>query len=113
MNELNELMYELSIKYNTLNGQSMPHNPMYFLAKLAEETGEVAEAVIANLGSVKKQNKIKAKGSTPEEELVLELGDVLNVIFLLGYTFGIKPNRIISAAVHKMRAKRIEWEKQN
>lgn len=54
-----------------------PVDPFRLVAKLAEELGEVSEAVLANSGSVKKTAKLAAKGITPSQALQEELGDLL------------------------------------
>lgn len=84
-----------------------PKNNLHYVAKLAEEVGELAEAVIANEGSRRKIKKLALQGSTPRERMVEELGDVVNVAFLLAEQFDIPLSEVLAAGSAKLTSKRV------
>ena len=47
-----------------------PKNPLYYITKLAEELGELAESALANEGSRRKINKFNSSGLTPRDKLI-------------------------------------------
>ena len=85
-----------------------PKNPLYYVAKLAEEIGELAEAALADEGSRRKVAKLKAAGVTPRERLVEELGDVINVAFLLAEQYDIPLSTLLDTGSAKLKAKRLK-----
>ncbi len=83
-----------------------PVDPFRLVAKLAEELGEVSEAVLAISGSVKKTKKLKEKGVEPQAALKEELGDLFITIANLCKGTGIKIGsfeEILEFAEKKMR----------
>lgn len=85
-----------------------PTDPFRLVAKLAEELGEVSEAVLAHSGSVKKTAKLKEKGVTPSEALLEEVGDLLITMANLCRGEGVKIGglpEIMEAASKKMLAR--------
>lgn len=92
------------------NIKQPPVDPFRLVAKLAEELGEVSEAVLAVSGSVKKTAKLKEKGVEPQEALKEELGDLLITICNLTKGYGIKIGsfeEILEAAEKKMRERSV------
>ena len=84
-----------------------PKNNLYYVAKLAEETGELAEAIIANEGSRRKIKKLAAEGATPRQRMLEELGDVVNVAFLLAEQFDLPLSEVLQAGSTKLTNKRL------
>lgn len=84
-----------------------PKNNLYYVAKLAEETGELAEAILASEGSRRKIKKLAKAGATPRQRMVEELGDVVNVAFLLAEQFDIPLSEVLAAGSAKLTAKRV------
>lgn len=85
-----------------------PKNNMYYGVKLAEECGELAEAVLAYEGSTRKIKKLKSQGVTPLQRITEELGDVVNVAFLLAEQFDIPLSTILDTGSTKLRNKRLK-----
>ncbi len=85
-----------------------PNNNLYYVAKLTEEAGELAEAVLAFEGSRRKIKKLAAEGVTPIERIVEELGDVVNVAFLLAEQFDIPLSVLLDTGSRKLKAKRLK-----
>ena len=85
-----------------------PKNNLYYMAKLAEETGELAEAVLAFEGSRRKIKKLAAQGVTPYERIVEELADVVNVAFLYAEQFDIPLSILLDAGSKKLKHKRLK-----
>ena len=83
-----------------------PKNTMYYGLKLAEECGELAEAVLAFEGSRRKVKKLAAQGATPFERIVEELGDVVNVAFLYAEQFDIPISEVLRAGSEKLSLRR-------
>jgi NTP pyrophosphatase (non-canonical NTP hydrolase) len=84
-----------------------PKNNLYYVAKLGEEVGELSEAVLASEGSRRKVKKLAAAGVTPRQRMVEELGDVVNVAFLLAEQFDIPLSEVLQAGSEKLTAKRV------
>jgi len=81
-------------------------NTLKRVAKLCEESGEVAEAVLACIGSDNKTKKIAAEtGQTPSQRLEEELGDVIITILHIAHTEKIDKLKIFEAAISKMNKK--------
>jgi NTP pyrophosphatase (non-canonical NTP hydrolase) len=95
------------------NKKWMRSDAPFYVMKLSEECGEVAEAAIAALGSTSKIDKLNKKGISPGEALEEELGDVLNVIITIGTSFGITPEQIINAAGDKINFRMAKKEKES
>lgn len=87
--------------------RNRPNNPLYYVCKLAEEAGEVAEAAVALDGSRRKIKKFKEEGKTPLEAFKEELADILNVAFLAAEQRDINPEDLLLRAAEKMEEKRI------
>jgi len=85
-----------------------PKNNLYYIAKLSEETGELAEAVLAYEGSRRKIKKLAAQGHTPIDRIKEELGDVVNVAFLLAEQFDIPLSVLLDTGSQKLKAKRLK-----
>lgn len=85
-----------------------PTNPLYYVTKLAEEVGELAEAALADQGSRRKVAKLKAAGATPRQCLVEELGDVVNVAFLLAEQYDIPLSTLLDTGSEKLKQKRLK-----
>lgn len=85
-----------------------PNNPLYYIAKLAEELGELAEAALADEGSRRKIAKLKAAGVTPRQRLIEELGDVVNVAFLLAEQYDIPLSILLDTGSAKLKQKRLK-----
>lgn len=83
-----------------------PKNPLYYVAKLNEEAGELAEATLAHEGSKRKQQKLARQNYTPRQKMTEELGDVLNIVFLLAEQFDIPFTEILESAGAKLEHKR-------
>ncbi|MHA2063171.1 MAG: MazG nucleotide pyrophosphohydrolase domain-containing protein [Candidatus Thorarchaeota archaeon] len=85
-----------------------PKNNLYYAVKLAEESGELAEAVLAFEGSRRKVKKLAAQGVTPLQRIKEELGDVVNVAFLLAEQFDIPLSELLDTGSQKLKAKRLK-----
>ena len=85
-----------------------PKNPLYYIAKLTEELGELAESALANEGSRRKINKFKSSGLTPRDKLIEELGDVVNVAFLLAEQYNIPLSVLLDTGSIKLNEKRLK-----
>lgn len=85
-----------------------PKNPLYYVAKLSEEVGELAEAALADEGSRRKVAKLKAAGVTPRQRLIEELGDVVNVAFLLAEQYDIPLSQLLDTGCAKLKSKRLK-----
>jgi len=85
-----------------------PKNNLYYVAKLGEETGELAEAILAFEGSRRKIKKLAAAGVTPIERIQEELGDVINVAFLLAEQFNIPLSVLLDTGSQKLKNKRLK-----
>lgn len=85
-----------------------PKNNMYYGLKLAEECGELAEAVLAFEGSTRKIKKLRDAGETPLERIKHEMGDVLNVTFLYAEQFDIPLSELLDIGSAKLRNKRLK-----
>jgi len=85
-----------------------PKNNLYYMAKLNEEAGELAEAVLAFEGSRRKTKKLAAAGVTPLERIKEELGDVVNVAFLLAEQFDVPLSEILDLGSQKLKEKRLK-----
>ena len=83
-----------------------PKNNLYYMAKLNEEAGELAEAVLAYEGSRRKIKKLADAGVTPSERIQEELGDVLNVVFLLAEQFDIPLSELLDTGSQKLKLRR-------
>jgi NTP pyrophosphatase (non-canonical NTP hydrolase) len=79
--------------------------------KLAEEMGEVSEAVSAILGSKTKIKKIAKDGQTPKDRLIEELADVFVVVNNIAYLADIKVEELLKAGISKMK-KRMDDERR-
>lgn len=78
-------------------------NDGYYLAKLVEEVGEVAEAFIADMyDSKSKQKKIEGAGQTVRERQIEESGDVLRMLITMNLRRGISWDEIIAACESKL-----------
>lgn len=74
----------------------------YYLIKLMEECGEVAEAYVAHsFGSKKKIKKIAQKGQAPRDALVEEIADVIFVCKLIALNQGISQEEIALSIINK------------
>jgi len=93
---------------NYRKNRHRPKNNLYYMAKLNEEAGELAEAVLAFEGSRRKIKKLAAQGVTPIERIEEELGDVINVAFLLAEQFDIPLSRLLDTGSQKLRNKRLK-----
>lgn len=85
--------------------RNRPNNKLYYPLKLAEEAGEVAEVAVALEGSRRKLKKLGGRVGA-RMALVEELGDVLNIVFLIAEQQGIEVSDVVSAAENKLRRKR-------
>lgn len=85
-----------------------PKNNMYYGLKLTEESGELAEAVLAYEGSRRKVKKLKDAGVTPLERIKEELSDVVNVAFLYAEQFDIPLSSLLDAGSAKLKEKRLK-----
>jgi len=80
-----------------------PKNILKCTVKLAEETGEVAEAVSAFIGNEKKTKKLAADNNTPEEGLSEELADVIIVALNIAHASKIDIDQMFLTAAAKMK----------
>lgn len=80
-------------------------NTLKRLAKLCEESGEVAEAVLACVGSENKTSKIEEAGQTPHERLEEEIGDVIIAALHIAHTEKLDKLQLFKRATEKMREK--------
>ena len=85
-----------------------PKNTLYYMAKLNEESGELAEAILAFEGSRRKVKKLAEAGDTPIERIRKELGDVVNVTFLLAEQFDIPLSELLDTGSQKLKNKRLK-----
>lgn len=75
----------------------------YYIVKLMEEMGEVAEAFIADIYESKsKKKKIEASGQTIRERQIEESGDVLRMLITLNMRRGIGFDEIVAACLSKL-----------
>lgn len=75
----------------------------YYIAKLMEEVGEVAEAFIADMfDSKSKRQKIENAGQTVRERQIEESGDVLRMLITMNLRRGISWDEIIAACESKL-----------
>ena len=80
-----------------------PKNVLKCAVKLAEETGEVAEAVLAFVGNEKKTLKLATENDTPEGRLAEELADVIIVALNTAHAAKIDLDFMLSQATEKMK----------
>lgn len=80
-------------------------NTLKRVAKLCEESGEVAEAVLACMGSDNKTTKIAEMGQTPRERLEEEIGDVIIAALHIAHTEKLDKLSLLQRATEKMRTK--------
>lgn len=85
-----------------------PKNRLYYMAKLNEESGELAEAILAFEGSRRKIKKLAESGVTPIERICEELGDVINVAFLLAEQFDIPLSKLLDTGSQKLKKRRLK-----
>jgi len=78
------------------------------MVKLSEETGELAEAILAFEGSRRKIKKLAEAGVTPIERIQEELGDIVNVAFLLAEQFDIPLSVLLDTGSQKLKNKRLK-----
>lgn len=109
MNEMDKYATELEIKWKT---QDRPSNPLYWLVKLTEEMGELAEVVLAINGDERKALKIEKKGLNVTQALRNELGDCFNVVMLLADYYGIMPEEVVNYATSVMIERRKNAEEK-
>ena len=88
--------------------RNRPKNPLYYITKLTEELGELAESALANEGSRRKVSKFKNIGLTPRDKLIEELGDVVNVAFLLAEQYNIPLSVLLDTGSIKLKEKRLK-----
>jgi NTP pyrophosphatase (non-canonical NTP hydrolase) len=86
--------------------RNRPTNRLYYIAKMAEEVREAAEAAVALEGSRRKIAKLKAEGVEPIDRLKEELADVVNTAMLCAEWHGINPEELLARGTEKMAAKR-------
>ena len=84
-----------------------PKNNMYYGLKMAEECGELSEAILAFEGSSRKLKKLRAQGVTPLERIKEELGDVINVAILLAEQFNIPLSELLDTGSIKLKNRRL------
>ena len=82
-----------------------PKNVLKCAVKLAEETGEVAEAISAFIGNEKKTKKLAADNHTPEEALSEELADVIIVAFNIAHAANLDIDKMLLSAAAKMKGR--------
>lgn len=80
-----------------------PKNVLKCVVKLAEETGEVAEAISAFAGNEKKTLKLASENDTPEERLAEELADVIIVALNIAHAAKLDPDFVFSKGMEKMK----------
>jgi len=85
-----------------------PNNKLYYAVKLAEEVGELAEAVLAQQGSRRKIKKLRDMGVSPLNRMTEELGDIVNVVFLMAEQFDIPLSVLLDTGSKKLRVKRLK-----
>jgi len=91
--------------YDEYNAAKQPKNLFRYSTKLAEETGEVAEACLAFSGNKKKQTKIAEMGQTPAEHLNEELADVIIVALHIAHIAKLDREELFKQAIEKMKRK--------
>ena len=82
-----------------------PKNVLKCAVKLAEETGEVAEAISAFMGNEKKTKKLAADNHTPEEALSEELADVIIVALNIAHAANLDIDKMLLSAAAKMKGR--------
>jgi NTP pyrophosphatase (non-canonical NTP hydrolase) len=80
-----------------------PKNVLKCVVKLAEETGEVAEAILAFVGNEKKTQKLAGENDTPEDRLAEELGDVIIVALNTAHAAKLDLDQMFLQAGRKMK----------
>ena len=85
-----------------------PKNNLYYVVKLNEESGELAEAILAFEGSRRKIKKLAEAGVTPIERIKEELGDVVNVAFLIAEQFDVPLSEVLDIGSRKLQEKRLK-----
>jgi len=85
-----------------------PNNKLYYMTKLSEEVGELSEAILAQQGSRRKVKKLRDAGVSPLGRMTEELGDVINVAFLMAEQFDIPLSTLLDTGSKKLRAKRLK-----
>jgi NTP pyrophosphatase (non-canonical NTP hydrolase) len=78
------------------------------VAKLAEETGEVASAYLALLGQ---QREEKLNGTEDDRRAAVgrEVGDVIAVAVILAHAVGLDVDAVIAKRLHELEARRAAW----
>jgi NTP pyrophosphatase (non-canonical NTP hydrolase) len=76
--------------------------------KLAEETGEAANAFLALRGL---QRDAKLDGSPPErlEAMAEEIGDVVATVAVLAHALGLDFDEVIATRVRQLSERRLRW----
>jgi NTP pyrophosphatase (non-canonical NTP hydrolase) len=82
-----------------------PKNVLKCAVKLAEETGEVAEAVSAFMGNERKTTKLAKENHTPQDRLEEELSDVIIVALNLAVAAKLDLKKMLQDAISKMDTK--------
>jgi len=82
-----------------------PKNVLKCAVKLAEETGEVSEAISAFMGNEKKTKKLAEANNTPEEGLSEELADVIIVALNIAHAANLDIDKMLLKATVKMKAR--------
>ena len=96
------LLESVDMIVKEINRRPKAENNLYFIAKLQEEAGELAEAALALEGSKRKIKKLWDAGTTPSERFLEELSDVLNVVFLFAHQRNISLDKLFYTASEKM-----------
>jgi len=102
---IEDILCEFYFTYLAYAGHKNHRSTLKRMVKLCEESGEVAEAVLACVGSENKTNKIAETGQTPAERLEEELGDVIIAALHIAHTEKLDKLQLLRKATEKMRSK--------
>jgi len=107
LQKLHDLFYDSDFKDITNPNKKLEQQVYWRLAKLMEESGELAEAIHAYF---KHQRKSKDKDGKlgSKEHVAEELIDVIIVVALFAPMFGVDLNKTLQKKIQKIRKRMIE-----
>jgi len=100
---LTEVFARYLDRVDYFNSRWLNPNTTFYVAKLMEECGEVAEACVATMyASETKREKILKSGQTPHQRLEEELGDAMNILITLAHVNHLDMNKVLEQATAKI-----------
>ena len=91
-------------KLDEYNNLYMKKDMLIYIAKLAEEVGEVAEIAAAYNGSRSKENKLGGRHKL-KEKMTEEIGDVIAIALTIARQYGINNEEVWSSLATKLKVR--------